>query len=146
MYTEKMRKHKVLLSLLACLVAIFLAVPTGAQTKEKASTKAAAKTGALLDLNSATADQLKELPGIGVRKSKFRFRRSNTQLAGIDALMTISAIDRQQLPCAAQATSDRPVRQGPLLRAFGEQADKGSAPRSQRDAALLEGTRARGGE
>ena len=42
MYTEKMQKSKVLLSLLACLVAIFLAVPTGAQTKS--TDKKAAKS------------------------------------------------------------------------------------------------------
>jgi len=67
-----MKKHKALLSLLAFLVAIFLTVPAGAQTKStgKAPAKAAAKAGALVDLNSATADQLKELPGIGDAYSK----------------------------------------------------------------------------
>jgi DNA uptake protein ComE-like DNA-binding protein len=73
-----MRQPKFLLSLLACLVAVFLAVPVPAQTKtdttKKAAkstpTPAAAKSGALLDLNSASIADLKALPGIGDVYSK----------------------------------------------------------------------------
>ena len=74
-----MRKSRLFLSFVACLIAVFLAVPTGAQTKstDKAPTKtaaapakAAAKSGDLLDLNSGTVDQLKALPGIGDVYSK----------------------------------------------------------------------------
>jgi competence protein ComEA len=75
-YTVDMRKSKVLLSLLACLVAVFLAAPMQAQTKTDTTKKAAkstpapAKAGALLDLNSASIADLKALPGIGDAYSK----------------------------------------------------------------------------
>lgn len=73
-----MRKPKLLLSLIACLVAVFLAAPIPAQTKtdttKKAATAtpapAAAKSGALVDLNSASIADLKALPGIGDAYSK----------------------------------------------------------------------------
>jgi competence protein ComEA len=79
-YTVSMRKTQLFLTFLACLMAIALAVPMQAQAKKepaKAAAKtapapaaAAAKSAAILDLNSATVDQLKTLPGIGDAFSK----------------------------------------------------------------------------
>jgi competence protein ComEA len=77
-YTVEMRKPKFLLSVIACLVAVFLAAPIQAQTKTDTTKKAAkstpapaaAKAGALLDLNSASLADLKALPGIGDVYSK----------------------------------------------------------------------------
>ena len=73
-----MRKPKFLLLLLTCLIAVFLVAPIPAQTKtdttKKAATStpapAAAKSSALLDLNSASIADLKALPGIGDAYSK----------------------------------------------------------------------------
>ena len=81
-YTVDMRKSRLLLSLLACLIAAILAAPLEAQTKKEPAKSAAkstaapaaatttAKSGTPLDLNSATLDQLKALPGIGDVYSK----------------------------------------------------------------------------
>jgi competence protein ComEA len=71
-----MKKSRLLLSLLACLIAIVLAAPIQAQTKDKAPAKKSApakatpKSAALMDLNSASVDDLKTLPGIGDAYSK----------------------------------------------------------------------------
>jgi competence protein ComEA len=66
-----MNTSRILRCFAACLLAALLTVSGMAQNKAADSkTKAVAPSGALLDLNSATIDQLKNLPGIGDAYSK----------------------------------------------------------------------------
>ncbi|HVO99641.1 MAG TPA: helix-hairpin-helix domain-containing protein [Bryobacteraceae bacterium] len=51
--------------LAALFLAVALAFTTAAQTKDTTKTSAKATKAALVDINSATAAQLKALPGIG---------------------------------------------------------------------------------
>jgi competence protein ComEA len=68
-----MRPLRSLLALLILLSTAFLAAPVEAQSTSKQAPPAAAaasKSGDLIDLNSATVDVLKGLPGIGDAYSK----------------------------------------------------------------------------
>jgi competence protein ComEA len=78
-YTGSMSTSRFVRFLVVFFVATLLSVPTMAQSKNAPPAKsappaakaAAGKTsGALLDINTATADQLKDLPGIGDAYSK----------------------------------------------------------------------------
>ena len=63
-----MQKTKLLLSAAICVLVAALLTPLHAQTKT--ADKAPATKTALVDLNSASADDLKALPGIGDAYSK----------------------------------------------------------------------------
>ena len=69
MTTPRVRLFRSLL--LCCLLALFATAQSkDAAKKAPEKAAAAAKKAELVDLNSATADQLKELPGIGEAYSK----------------------------------------------------------------------------
>src|SRR5580704_16675644 len=66
-----MRRLKVVTAIAVLLMAVSMAAAYDPQTKAApAKTAAPAKSGDLVDRNSATADQLKALPGIGDAYSK----------------------------------------------------------------------------
>lgn len=64
------RSNRTILLALACMLTLSVALNTawagpGPASSQAASAQATAAKADLVDLNSATADQLKELPGIG---------------------------------------------------------------------------------
>lgn len=61
---RKKQSLQAILFVLACVLSLSVAL-SQAQTKSTAAKPATAKAGKLVDLNSATEAELKELPGIG---------------------------------------------------------------------------------
>jgi DNA uptake protein ComE-like DNA-binding protein len=57
--------RRVLASMVLCMLLVMGAVAQNSKSTKKTDTTAAAKSGALLDINTASVSELKALPGIG---------------------------------------------------------------------------------
>ena len=104
-------------ALMAGLVAIGVTMVTGEMTFQAAdepSSKAAVKTGDRLDINSATVDELIELPGIGETMAGriVRFREQNGPFQRIEDLLKVKGIGEKSFQKLRPSIKVTPPRSG----------------------------------
>jgi competence protein ComEA len=109
-----MRRVLILLSLLAAL-----SIPTASAAQEQASQAGSARTqmAPTVNLNTATAQQLEALPGVGPRTAQriLDYRQKNGPFKRIEDLMNIQGIGEKSflrikpLVTVAPSKSDKPA-------------------------------------
>ena len=82
------------LFVLAALAAVLTASPQAQTTQSKAADRPAAKPSVMVNLNSATATDLQQLPGIGAKVAAriLEYRQKNGPFTKIEQLMNVQGI------------------------------------------------------